>query len=127
MSTSLSLEMFRESGFSRGTTTKEESSSVPPPSPCRVASGGGRVVKGGVEEVRAESLGMKPMLLRRSSFVTGSVGRVMVVGGSRGGGKEEKVLKFKGFLSTCTASQRVGPKGVVPLWISFQELHRERK
>ena len=84
------------------------------------------MVKGGVE-VRAESLGMKPMLLRRSSFVTGSVGRVMVVGGSRGGGKEEKVLKFKGFLSTCTASQRVGPKGVVPLWISFQELHRERK
>lgn len=83
------------------------------------------MVKGGVKEARAESLGMKPMLLRRSSFVTGSVGRVMVVGGSRGGGKGEKVLKFKGFLSTCTASQRVGPKGVVPLWISFQELRRE--
>ena len=84
------------------------------------------MVKGGMEEVRAESLGIKPMLLRRSSFVTGSVGRVMVVGGSRGGGKGEEALKLRGFLSTCTASQRVGPKGVVPLWISFQELHRER-
>ena len=83
------------------------------------------MVKGGMEEVRAESLGIKPMLLRRSSFVTGSVGRVMVVGGSRGGGKGE-ALKLRGFLSTCTASQRVGPKGVVPLCISFQELHRER-
>ena len=85
------------------------------------------MVKGEVEEMRAESLGRKPILLRRSSFVRGSVGRVTVVGGSRGGGKGGEVLKLNGFLSTCTESQRVGPKGVVPLWISFQELCRERE
>ena len=91
------------------------------------------MVKGEVEEVRAESLGMKPILLRRSSFVRGSslvrgsVRRGMVVGGSGGGGKGGEVLKLNGFLSTCTESQRVGPKGVVPLWISFQELCREKR
>ena len=80
-------------------------------------------MKGEVEEVHAESLGMKPILLRRSSFVRcflivrGLVGRGMKVG---------EVLKLNGFLSTCTESQRVGLKGVVPLWISFEELCRER-
>ena len=59
------------------------------------------MVKGEVEEVRAESLGMKPILLRRSLFIRGSsfvrgsvgrgmVGRVTVVGGSRGGRKVQK-------------------------------------